>query len=286
MTNKGSEDGVGVSKEGVRQGWSERAAAWRKWRRQHEAQTRAATEAIVTAAGVGPGLRVLDLASGTGEPALTLAEAVGPGGQDTATDQAPEMLAVAEEEARARGLTNIAFRQGDAEALPFPDRSFDAVTCRFGIMFFPDPARALREVRRVLAPGGRAAFVAWGPLGRNPYFATTWGILAGRAGLPLEDVAPDMFKFAQRGGLAALLEGAGFGGVREEAMTVPWPWPGRAEEVWERNRDSETARKLIEQIPPERREEAVDEVLATLRQRDDGRQVSFTATIVVASGVR
>ena len=282
----GAGGGDGVSKEGARQGWAERAAAWRRWRPQHEAQTRAATAAIVAAAGVGPGLRVLDLASGSGEPALTLAEAVGPDGQVTATDLAPEMLAVAEEEARARGLPNIAFRQADAEALPFPDRSFDAVTCRFGIMFFPDPARALGEVRRVLAPGGRAAFVAWGPLGRNPYFATTWGVLARQAGLPLEDVTPDMFKFAQPGGLAALLEGAGFGEVREETMTVPWPWPGRADEVWERSRDSETARKVIEGIPRARREAAFDEVLATLRRSDDGRQVHVTATIVVASGVR
>ena len=115
-------------KEQVRQDWTRNAPSWRKGKAQHEEQTRAATEAITKAAQIKLGMQVLDLASGTGEPALTLAEAVGPDGHVTATDLVPEMLAVAEESARQRGLTNITFRQVDAEALPFPDRSFDVVT--------------------------------------------------------------------------------------------------------------------------------------------------------------
>src|SRR5688572_15342656 len=94
-------------KETVRQEWTEGARAWRTWNAKLGVLSRAATEAIVRAAQIEPGMRVLDLAGGTGEPALSLAEAVGPDGHVTATDFVPEMLAVAEENARQRGLGNL-----------------------------------------------------------------------------------------------------------------------------------------------------------------------------------
>ncbi len=149
-------------KEEVRRDWTDGVAGWRKWNAQFAVMTRAATEAMVQVAQVKSGMHVLDLASGTGEPALTLAEAVSPNGHVMATDLVPEMLAIAEEIARERRLRNISFKQADAEALPFADKTFDAVTCRLGVMFFPDAAKALGEVHRVLKPGGRAAFVVWG----------------------------------------------------------------------------------------------------------------------------
>src|SRR5439155_5325472 len=120
-------------------------------------------------AGLWPGLDVLDLASGTGEPALTLAPLVLPGGTVTATDLLPEILAVAEEQAAQQGRANLRCGVADAGDLPFADASFDRVTCRFGVMFFPDVPRALREVCRVLRPGGRAAFTAWGPAAEQTF---------------------------------------------------------------------------------------------------------------------
>src|SRR5437763_1142505 len=119
-------------KEAVRQEWTDGAPAWRKWHPQFATMSRAATEVLVEVAQVAPGMQVLDLASGTGEPALTLTEAVAPNGHVTATDLVPEMLAVAQENARQHGLTNITFQPVDAEALPFQDQTFDVVTCRFG----------------------------------------------------------------------------------------------------------------------------------------------------------
>jgi SAM-dependent methyltransferase len=107
-----------------------------------------ATESIVRAAQVTPGMEVLDIASGTGEPALTLAETAG---HVTATDLGPQMLVSAEENARARGVGNVTFTHADVHELPFGDASFDRVTCRFGIMYFADVDRALGEIRRVLA---------------------------------------------------------------------------------------------------------------------------------------
>src|SRR5690242_10801041 len=119
-------------KEHGRQEWSAGAAAWRKWHAPFAAMSRAATEAIVGAVRAAPGVRVLDVASGTGQPALALAAAVTPGGAVVATDLVAEMLGDIEELARREGLTNLAAQQADAEDLPFGDGVFDAVTCRFG----------------------------------------------------------------------------------------------------------------------------------------------------------
>lgn len=274
-------------KEQVRQDWTANAARWRKWKSQHEVQTCAATEAITEAAQVKPGMRVLDLASGTGEPALTLAEVVGADGHVTATDLVPEMLAVAEESARERGLTNISFQQADAEALPFPDQAFDAVTCRFGVMFFPNVGQAMRETRRVLKPSGRATVTAFGPLDQNPDPWVTHQILRKYVQVPApQPGAPHRFKFAQAGMLSDALREAGFRQVREDLSTIPWPWPGSAEQWWERVRDGAEVRRLVEGLAPEQWVQVEAEEIEAIRRYWDGKQVNFTAVIVVASGVR
>src|ERR1700681_2121206 len=165
-------------REHLHQEWTgdRTVAAWRKWHAQIAAFTQGATEAILESAHLRPGMRVLDLASGVGDPALSIAREVAPSGRVTATDLGPGMMSLAEELARKKGLTNIEFRVASADSLPFPDASYDAVTCRFGVMFFPDPGAALRECLRVLKPGGRATFVAWGPK-EQPFFAVTSGVL-------------------------------------------------------------------------------------------------------------
>src|SRR5258708_24769707 len=117
-------------------------------------------------------MHALDLASGSGEPALSVSAAVGPQGRVTATDLIREMLQIAEENASARNIKNIDFRAADAEQLPFPAGLFDRVTSRFGIMFIPNIQKALGEMRRVLKPGDRLPFVTWGPMEENPLFSS------------------------------------------------------------------------------------------------------------------
>src|SRR5882762_2432904 len=158
-------------REHLHQEWTgdRTVAAWRKWHAQIATFTHGATEAIIEAAHLRPGMRVLDLASGVGDPALSIAREVAPSGRVTATDLGPGMISLAEELARKKGLTNIEFREASAESLPFPNESYDVLTCRFGIMFFPDLPKALRECLRVLKPGGRAVFVAWGKK-EQPFF--------------------------------------------------------------------------------------------------------------------
>jgi SAM-dependent methyltransferase len=274
----------------LRKDWSDPAtiAAWRKWDRQLRIATRQATEAIVEAARVEPGMRVLDLASGSGEPAVALARAVVPEGHVTATDLVPEMLALASEYAGEQALRNIAFQPADPEELPFPDESFDVVTARYGITFFADVPRALREIRRVLEPGGRAVFLVDGHVEENPLFAATFGVVMKYLETaPAPADAPGLFRFAARGKLAAALRAAAFREVEEERRSIEWRFPGRAEEVCQYMRERSTPlRKLAEHLPPEQTDEVVHEILAALRPFDNGREVICPATVVLAWGIR
>ena len=111
-----------------------------------------------------PGEQVLDVACGTGALTRLLAKAVGPEGRLVGLDLSPDMLAVA----RRIPLNQIEWREGSADAMPFVDGSFDVVCCAFGLMFFPDQPAALREMRRVLKPGGRLLAMVWGPIHKCP----------------------------------------------------------------------------------------------------------------------
>jgi ubiquinone/menaquinone biosynthesis C-methylase UbiE len=269
--------------------WAERAAAWRRWHPTLTEWWRGVTDLLVTWAEPGPGMRVLDLASGTGEPALTLAPLIAPG-TVTATDVVPEMVAIAAENAAAQGITNMPVQQADAAALPFPDASFDRVTCRFGVMYFPDVPQALREVRRVLRPGGRAVFATWGPLEQIDYLTSTLSVLLRYQDTPPPAPAPDAphpLRFARSGTLSAALRAAGFTEVREETPIIPLPWPGTPEEFLGYIRsDMVTFDSLLLQIAPEQRQEALEEVWTSIRNYDDGECVQFNAAIVIAAAVR
>jgi SAM-dependent methyltransferase len=156
-------------------GSSFRLVAAEKWKAKSAVLGSAVTEALVEYSCPTPGMRVLDLASGTGEPGISLAQRV-PQGSVTAVDQSSELLDIAAKRARSKDLLNFITRQADAHELPFADQSFDLATCRFGVMFFSDAERALAELRRVLTPGARACFAAWGPI-EQPYWQTTMKIV-------------------------------------------------------------------------------------------------------------
>src|SRR5204862_738961 len=119
--------------------WRESAKYWARHSATIRQMFAPLTRALIEDAAIGQGHSVRDVAGGPGEPSLTIAETVGPTGSVTYTDAVAEMVTAAESEARRRGLTNLTFRQCAADALPFESNSFDAVVCRLGIMFFPDP---------------------------------------------------------------------------------------------------------------------------------------------------
>jgi SAM-dependent methyltransferase len=243
------------------------------------------TDALVECAQPRLGMHVIDLASGTGEPAITLASRVGPQGHVTAIDLSADLLEIAGKRAQSRGLTNFSTQNTDAHALPFADDSFDLGTSRFGVMFFRDPEKALGELRRVLRPGAHACFLAWGSFDQ-PYWSSTIGVVHRNVGGPLLQAdGPNPFQFAKPGSLSRVLRAAGFHSVEEEIRDVPWTWPGSPEEVWDLMKAITVPfRPLLDRVPPDHRHQIDAEVCREVACYSDGENIAFGASVVLASG--
>lgn len=216
--------------------WETAADAWGRWADAMAAMADKINQPLLDAAAVGAGARVLDLAGGAGEPAFSSARRAGPAGLSVCTDLAAGMLRAAASRCDRDGGANDAapliFAAADMCALPFADASFDAVTCRFGVMFVPDVLSALRETARVLRPGGRAAFMLWGPLDDNKLFAEIAAALDEALGPPPPEQASDgLFRFAAPDSFAPLLRAAGFSDVVESAVR-PTRRAKLTEEFW------------------------------------------------------
>jgi len=266
-------------------GNSYRLVATEKWKAKSAAMGKAVTEALVEYAHPRPGMQVLDLASGTGEPAISFAARVGGQGHVTALDLSTEVLEIAKNRARERGLQNFSTQQADAHTLPFGDNSFDLATSRFGIMFFRDVTLALRELRRVLRPNARACFLAWGSIDQ-PYWRSTMGVVHRHVGgFLLQPDGHNPFRFSQPGSLSTILQAAGFHDVQEETRTVPWKWPGTPEEVWEQAQAvSVPFRPLLDRVPEDQWPQIHADVIAAIKQYARGENIEFGASVVLASG--
>jgi len=262
-----------------------RLIAAEKWKAKSAVMGSGVTEALAEYSQPLPGMSVIDLASGTGEPGISVAQRVGPKGSVVAVDQSSELLAVAAERARQRKLTNLDTRQADVHKLPFADHSFDLATCRFGVMFFADVIGALTELRRVLKPGARACFAAWGPV-EQPYWQSTMKIVHRHVGgTLLASGGEDPFRFSAPGSLRGALSGAGFKQVEETTRNLPWTWPGDAEEVFEYACTlSVPFRPMLERVREEMWPAIRAEAKAAIERYRAGKEIRFGADIVLASG--
>ncbi len=276
--------------EMVRGEWtaSSTVDAWRKWSEKLSVHTQPLTEAILDFAKLKPGLHVLDLASGAGEPALSIAKSINPDGNVTATDLSPEMLRIAEHNAQQAEVKNISFKQADAHQLPFDDESFDRVTCRIGAMYFWDCQRALEEIRRVLKSEGIAALVAWGPVEQSPFSTALLGPFMKRKEMPTPPPdAPQPMRFAAPGSLSSALSQAGFQSVVEETRVKEMPWPGPPEELFQHVYEvAVPLQPYIDSFDTEEREAAVSEVVAEYSKNWDGSYTRAHGAINVVSGMR
>ncbi|HEV3053350.1 MAG TPA: methyltransferase domain-containing protein [Solirubrobacteraceae bacterium] len=166
---------------------------------------------MIEHANLQPGQRVLELAAGPGDTGFLAAELIKPGGTLVTSDVAEAMLDVARERANAQGIDNVEFRQLQLEWIDLGTATIDTALCRWGIMLVADPEAAVREIRRVLKPGGTAAVAVWDEAAKNP-----WATMPGRALIalghsePPDPDAPGMFALAAPGRLAELLHSAGF----------------------------------------------------------------------------
>lgn len=198
--------------------WAGRGEAYDRWADAQAAFAEGFNGPLLDAAGISADAKVIDVASGAGEPALSAARRVGAAGHVLASDLAPLMLAGAVRRARTQNQPNISFVVADMTCLPLADATFDALTCRFGLMFVPDVARALEESRRVLRSGGHAAFLVWGPMSDNTLSSVIAAALDDIMGRSAGDLERLPFRLAEPGLLAGLLRQAGFQAAREIEM--------------------------------------------------------------------
>jgi ubiquinone/menaquinone biosynthesis C-methylase UbiE len=244
------------------------------------------TRALIEDAHIMPGQAVLDIAAGAGEPSLAIAEIVGSEGRVTCTDAVAEMVAAAEAEARNRGLSNVQFRQCTADALPFPDNSFDAVVSRLGAMFFPDPPAALREMLRVTKPGGSIAFVVWAKSELNPFTNVANQVVSRHLAMtPFDPDAPGAFRFAEPGKLAKILRDAGASEVTERLLEFDIVAPISREEYWAmRSETSGTLREKLATLSADERKQIAAEAIEAVGEFFPHGQMKFPAQMLIVSG--
>jgi len=167
-----------VWKRQQREQWSNVAQGWRRRWVAFERGAQPLSDRMMELAHVASGHKVLDVATGIGEPAMTAARKAGPSGSVVAIDQAPQMLEVARERMQAAGIGTVEFVEGDAEAVTLSSDSFDAVVCRWGLMFFHNPVGTLARLRTSLVPGGWLAVAVWGEPSQVPIIALPFSVFS------------------------------------------------------------------------------------------------------------
>lgn len=260
--------------QGLRAMWGNVAGAWEKHADYLDARASGLTAAMLDALALSDGNRVLELACGAGGAGLAAAERVGASGEVVLSDVVPEMTEAAARRAAARGVTNVRTRVLALESVDEPDASFDAVLCREGLMFATDPAGALREVLRVLRPGGRAAFAVWGPPADNPWMRLPFQAVRRQVGVPAPhpgSVGP--FALSDSTRLHELVTAAGLTDVRLEEVPVPMQVSSTAE-WW--SRTSALAGPLVQLVAA-----MTDSDRAAVRARLDAEAAPY----VTADGV-
>lgn len=267
--------------------WSAAAGGWERRSEWFDRNSGNLAEWLCDAAGMKPGDLVLDLACGSGQPSATAAERVRPGGRVIATDLSPDMVAVTMRKAQRLGLDNLEGREMNMQALEFPDATFDAATCRFGMMFCPDPVKAAAEIHRVLKPGSRFATAVWDVPAKNPFFTSITGVLGEFVPLPpLDPSAPGVFRLAPPGELERVLTAGGFSGVTVEARPITLVYDS-LDDYWEIQTDlAAPLRSALASLSPDQIGQLKGKLFEALKPYLDGAKVSIAATPLCASAVR
>jgi len=266
--------------------WSESAPYWEKHRKIIREMFAPITQALIEDAEITAGQIVLDVATGPGEPALSIADSVGHEGKVLGVDPVAEMVEAARREANRRGFHNASFELAFADSLPFPANTFDAVVSRFGVMFFPSPVDSVREMLRVLKPGGRISLAVWHFAERNPFHYTLSRVVERYVDSPPPAPdSPEPFRFAAPGKLLAILSKAGAAATSERLLRFAIEAPVSVEEFWTlRSEMSEKLRAKLATLSKEQLAELKREVLEALGAYSANRGISFLAEVLLVSG--
>jgi ubiquinone/menaquinone biosynthesis C-methylase UbiE len=264
-----------------RETWGKMAPGWEDRREWMMEVTGRVNSWLVEKANPQPGQTILDIAAGTGDLGFHAAERVGDEGRVISTDFAPEMVDVARRQGASRGLTNVEYRELDAESIDLEDDSVDGVVCRWGYMLMADPGAALKETRRLLRDGGPLAFAVWRTPDRNPWAAVPGMTLVQRGHMPRpEPGAPGIFAMGEPGRIRELVTGAGFGEPELEEIAFEFRYAD-FDDAWDALvRIAGPLARVINALPDDERQatrEAIKENLATYRE-DDGSYAAPAAT--------
>jgi ubiquinone/menaquinone biosynthesis C-methylase UbiE len=266
--------------------WNNAAPGWKRMSAMLEKTAQHVADRLVELGQVGPGDRVLDIASGSGEPGITAARKVGPGGLVVATDQSAGMLELARERAAALGLRNIKFVETDAESLAVDERDFNAALCRWGLMFVPDLDAAARRIAQLLAAGGRFATAVWGRPDKVPMISAADNVVRELAKLPPPPPgAPNPLKLADPTPLQRALGAAGFKDVRVEAINVRFEFESAEAFAEQRRTMSTPFRNMLAQQSAEMQQRILGAVADAARRYADasGRVRMDNEAILVAA---
>lgn len=240
-------------------------------------------EALISLADLSEGDEILDVAAGTGEPSLTIARRFGPAVRITAVDGAEAMVAVAEEKRRKEGLSGVTFQPMKAEALAFPSNRFDRVISRFGVMLFDDPLQGLKEMRRVMKPGGKMAIAVWSEFHRIESLHLIWDLIMKRLPAEARPPLPKMADLGPPGKLEALLKAAGFEPFEIKPLLLSYTFDD-FEAYWAINTESGSLREPLDRFSPAEQEEIKNEASRQIaRFRRNGKIIMQNQTLLAGA---
>jgi ubiquinone/menaquinone biosynthesis C-methylase UbiE len=272
-------------KEHQRSTW---AAAAQGWRRRDDLLRKGAipvTERMLELSGIAAGSRLLDIASGTGEPAISAAQIVGEFGKVVGIDLVDEMLAVAREKSEKAHLDNIEFHCIDAETLDFTAGSFDAVTIRWGLMFMPEPQACLAAAHKALKQNGRISLTCWAAPEKNPFVGVLVKTLNKYMDVPVSPPGtPGIFAFSDPERLQRVLTSAGFRNIVLEEMVIDVIEVDDGRTYWEVISDlAVPVMVLIRQLEASVRADYIDEVIKVADALKQGETLRMRGTTWIAS---
>ena len=272
----------------TRQQWEDAAEAWHRWGPTLETWLAAATEAMLDAAGVTSGMRVLDVAAGAGGQSISAAQRVGHSGEVLATDISPTILTYAAKAAAEAGVTNLRTLEADGEQLDaLPHGAFDAAISRVGLIYFPNQQRALAGIRNALREGGRFSAVVYSTPARNEFFSIPVGIIRDRAQLPPPlPGQPGPFSLGAPGVLEQTLTAAGFRDVQVETVPSPLRLPSAADCVRFERESFGALQQMLQGVPASDRPGVWADIEHELSRFEHGDSFEGPCEMLVAGATR
>jgi len=269
----------------TRDQWQTAAEAWYRWSPTLNKWLGKATDKMLEMAGIASGHRVLDIAAGAGEQSITTAKKVGPSGYVLATDISANILEYAKLMAQQAGINNIETKVMDGENLALDDETFDAVISRVGLIYFPDQQKALKEMLRVLKPGGKIAAIVYSTPEKNKFFSVPVSLIRSRAQLPPPlPGQPGPFSLGAEGVIEKAFSQAGFKNVRSELVSSPLLLSSAKECVRFEKESFGALHQMMSSLTDEEKESVWNEIEHELQQFESDYFFAGPCEMVVAVG--